>query len=167
MEFWNGASTGMKILIVVVIIAALIGVYALISGAFGGSPESPPPPATEAPAPTATPEQPIDPSEALENRKWVLLNAPPDTEITATFARGKVAGSAGCNDYSGDYQTSSDATIRISDLKGGRKACEQPIMDQENNFLASLGAATSFQVQGNQLIINNSLGASLQFQEGS
>jgi heat shock protein HslJ len=78
----------------------------------------------------------------------------PDAEITATFVRGKIAGSAGCNDYTGSYQTSSDATIRISDLKGGRKACDQAIMDQENAYLSTLATAVSFQVQGDQLVIN-------------
>jgi heat shock protein HslJ len=160
MEFWNNASTGMKILIVVVVIAALVGVYALVSGAFGGSPApTPPPAATDAPAATATPlpaptEAPVDPSEALEGKTWVLLNTLPDAEITATFVRGKIAGSAGCNDYTGSYQTSSDATIRISDLKGGRKACDQAIMDQENAYLSTLATAVSFQVQGDQLVIN-------------
>jgi len=174
MNFWHNASTGMKILIIVVIVAAIIGVYALFTGALGGSPEPTPPPpaATEAPAPTAEPtiaptaeptEPPADPSEALEGKEWALSNTLPDTKITATFARGKVAGSAGCNDYSGKYQTSSDATIRISDLKGGRKACDQPIMDQEHSFLTALGSATSFQVQGNQLTIQTANGP-LQFQ---
>ena len=169
MEFWNNASTGMKILIVVVVIAALFGVYALVSGAFGGSPApTPPPAATEAPAATATPlpaptEAPADPSKALEGKTWVLLNTLPDTKITATFVRGKVAGSAGCNEYTGKYQTSSDATIRISDLKGGRKACEQTIMDQETNYLSTLATAVSFQVQGDHLVINTA-SAPLQYQ---
>lgn len=171
MNFWHDASTGMKILIIVVIIAAIIGIYALFTGALGGSPEPTPPPpaATEAPVPTAEPtiaptaEPPTDPSEALEGKEWVLLNTLPDTKITATFVRGKVAGSSGCNDYAGKYQTSSDATIRISDLKGGRMACDQPVMDQEQSFLTALGAATSFQVQGNQLTIQTANGP-LQFQ---
>ncbi|HEY53618.1 MAG TPA: META domain-containing protein, partial [Caldilineae bacterium] len=158
-----------KILIVGVIIAALVGVYAVFSAVFGGSPEppSPPPAATEAPpatvAPTQAPEQPTDPSEALEGRKWMLLGALPDAEITATFVRGKVAGSAGCNDYSGKYQTASDASIKISDLKGGRMACDQPIMDQELNFLSALESATSFLVQGDQMTLNTASGP-LQFQ---
>ncbi|NOX61105.1 MAG: META domain-containing protein [Chloroflexi bacterium] len=149
----------MKALIIVVVIAALIGVYALLAGAFGGSPPpAPPPAATEAPEP----EPPADPSEALEGRTWLLLNTLPDTEITVAFVRGKVSGSAGCNKFTGNYQTSSDATMRISDLAGGRMACDQPIMDQETNFLTALGSATSFQVQDDQLTLHTGSGA-LQF----
>ena len=162
MEVWNNASTGMKILIVAVILAALIGVYAIFSGALAGSSNpapAPPPAATSAP----TPEPPGDPSKALEGRAWIMLNTLPDTEITATFARGKVTGSAGCNNYTGAYQTSSDGSIRISDLAGGRMACDQPIMDQETNFLTALGSATSFQVQDDRLTIHTGSGA-LQFQ---
>ena len=123
---------------------------------------------TEAPQPTETPEapppteSPSDPSEALEGRDWTAVSVLEDTEITAIFVRGKVSGSGGCNTYTGNYQTSSASEITISDLKGGRVACDQPIMDQENNYLTALGAASSFQVQGDQLVINSAV-APLQY----
>ena len=288
MDFWNNASTGVKILIVAVIVAALIGVFYLLSGGFGAQPEptatpvaSQPTPAptntpvptpkpseppvavisgptqalvgesitlsaadsraaegkqiasyawdlgdgtlstnkevthayqeagryevtltvtdneglensssikvtieeptptptaqpteTPEPEPTDTPEPeptstPIDPSDALEGREWTLLNALPETGVNVTFLRGKVAGFAGCNDFTGAYQTGSDGSIQISDLKAGRKICDQPIMDQETTFLATLAEATSFQIQGTQgkqLILSTPDGALLQFQ---
>jgi len=247
MEFWNNASTGMKILIIVVIAAAVIALIYIGANAFGGGDEPvAPPAATNTPVPTPKPseppvavisgptqtqvgqpltlsaadsraaegsqitgyawdlgdgtqstnvdvthtyqasgrfevkltvtddkgqdnrstikvevdeapqptETPSDPSEALEDREWAAASVLENTEITAIFLRGKVSGSAGCNTYTGKYQTSSDSTITITDLQGGRKACDQPIMDQENNYLAALGTAVSFQVQGDQLVIN-------------
>jgi heat shock protein HslJ len=118
----------------------------------------------EAVEPTPEPtEEPVDPSEALEGRKWEMVNPLPDTEITLMFVRGKVTGFAGCNDFTGSYQTSSSGSIKIGDLKTGRRACEQPIMDQEKQFLASLGQATAFQVVEDQMTLNTPNGL-LQFQ---
>jgi len=256
MAFWNTASTGMKILIVVVIAAAVIALIYIGANAFGGGDEPvAPPAATNTPVPTPKPseppvavisgptqtqagqpitlsaadsraaegsqltsylwdlgdgtqstnvdvthtyqtsgryevkltvtddkgldnrstikvevdeapqptETPSDPSEALENREWAVVSVLENTEITAIFKRGKVSGSSGCNTYTGNYQTSSDSSITISNLQGGRLACEQPIMDQENNYLAALGTASSFQVQNDQLVINTA-SAPLQYQ---
>ncbi len=278
MDFWNNASTGVKILIVAVIVAALIGVFYLLSGGLGAQPEptatpiasqptlaptntpvptpkpAEPPVAVisgptqalvgesitlsaadsraaegsqitgsrwdlgdgmqstnkevthayqkagkyevsltvtdnnglentstikimvEEPTPTAqptdTPEPeptstPINPSDALKGRKWVLLNTLPDTQINVTFLRGRVAGFAGCNDFTGKYQTGSDGSIQISELKAGRKTCDQPIMNQEQAFLTTLDKVTSFQIQGaqgQQLILSTPTGVLLQFQ---
>ena len=259
MEFWTNASTGMKILIVVVIAAAVIALIYIGANAFGGGdePVAPvaPPAATNTPVPTPKPseppvavisgptqtqvgqpitlsaadsraaegsqitsyawdlgdgtqstnvdvthtyqsagryevrltviddkgldnrstikvevaeapqptEEPTDPSEALEDREWAAVSVLENTEITAIFLRGKVSGSGGCNTYTGNYQTS-DNTITISDLQGGRVACDQPIMDQENAYLTALAAASSFQVQGDQLVINTAV-APLQYQD--
>jgi len=114
--------------------------------------------------PTAEPtEEPSDPSKDLEGKKWGMLNTLPDTEIYMTFARGTVSGSAGCNNFTGNYQTRSDGGIVISDLTPGRKACDQPIMDQEHQFLTDLASATAFQVQGDQMTLFIP-GGTLQFQ---
>ena len=118
------------------------------------------------PTPEATPEpteEPTDPSKDLEGKKWGMLNTLPDTEIYATFVRGTVSGSAGCNDFTGNYQTRSDGGITISDLNAGRQACDQPIMDQEHKFLTDLSSATAFQVQGDQMMLFIP-GGTLQFQ---
>ncbi len=100
----------------------------------------------------AAPQQPT-----LEDRDWIKMNVLQGTEITATFRKGKVAGSAGCNDYSGSY-TMDGATLSVGTLASGRKACDQPIMDQETAYLTALGAATSYQVQGDNLTISTTVG---------
>ncbi|HEY54413.1 MAG TPA: hypothetical protein G4N94_13265, partial [Caldilineae bacterium] len=57
MEFWNNASSGMKILIVVVIAAAVIALIFIGANAFGGGdePVAPVAPPVAPPAATQTP----------------------------------------------------------------------------------------------------------------
>ena len=255
MQFWNNASTGMKVLIVVIIAAAVLALVYIVSSAFSGGSEEPTAPAapaaTQAPVATQTSVPTPKPSEppvavisgptqtqvgqpvtlsaadsraaegsqivvyqwdlgdgaqstnasvthiyvaegrydvkltvtdnngldnsstvkmeveealeqpteeapeqpALEDRDWMKMSVLQGTEITATFRRGKVSGSSGCNDYDGSYQVSGNA-ITISNLSSGRKTCEQSIMDQENAYLAALETATAYQVQGNDLTIS-------------
>ena len=66
MEFWNNASTGMKVVIIVILAAAVIGLLFILSSVFGGSqePEVPSAPvAPPTPAATATPVPTPEPSE--------------------------------------------------------------------------------------------------------
>ncbi|NOX61104.1 MAG: META domain-containing protein [Chloroflexi bacterium] len=67
MNFWSNASPGMKILVVAVIVAALIGVFYLLSGGFGAQPEPTPTPVASVPttAPTAT-DTPVPTPEPSE-----------------------------------------------------------------------------------------------------
>jgi len=68
--------------------------------------------------------------------------------ITATFtADGQVSGSTGCNDYSGPYQLDG-SNLTVGPLVSTKKACEQPLMDQEQQFLTALGAPTSVESSG-------------------
>jgi heat shock protein HslJ len=75
------------------------------------------------------------------------------TELTATFADdGTVSGSSGCNTYRGAYTVELTA-IQIEDLAGTKKACAEPsgVMEQETGYLALLGQAASFTVDGQTL----------------
>ncbi|MCA9940372.1 MAG: META domain-containing protein [Anaerolineales bacterium] len=83
-----------------------------------------------------------------------LLNG---TEITATFAQGQVNGSAGCNRYFADYETNGE-TITFSPPGSTRMACAPEIMDQENEFLATMQAVTSFQIVGEQITLSGEMG---------
>jgi heat shock protein HslJ len=75
------------------------------------------------------------------------------TELTATFAGdGTVSGSSGCNTYRGVYTVDLTA-IQIEDVSGTKKACAEPsgVMEQEAGYLALLGQAASFTVDGQSL----------------
>jgi heat shock protein HslJ len=71
-----------------------------------------------------------------------------DTTLTATFTPdGQVAGSAGCNDYSGPY-TLDGTSLTVGPLVSTKKACDQAIMDQETQFLTALQTPTTVEPSG-------------------
>ena len=87
-----------------------------------------------------------------------LLNG---TNISLTFGTdGQVSGNAGCNSYSGDYQTSGK-TLKVGSLKGTRMFCDKPVgvMDQEKQYLAALQSAATFEIAGDTLTIRDASGA--------
>ena len=115
---------------------------------------------------------PVDATEAttessLEGVLWVLQSYAdaagktsavlPDTRITVEFQDGKLGGDASCNQYFGAYQQDGDAlTVAV----GGTTmmACPEPIMMQEQAYLAALGNAATFEIGDEQLTIANADG---------
>jgi heat shock protein HslJ len=82
------------------------------------------------------------------------------TEITAVFdAQGKVAGSAGCNQYNGSY-TLEGQKVAFGPLATTRMACADPagVMEQETTFLAAMASATTLQIEGRALTLSNADG---------
>ena len=72
---------------------------------------------------------------------------------TLIFDAGqKVAGRAACNRYFGTYQQSGD---RVEIKPGGttRMACPPDVMEQEDRFLAALGAAKKARHEGDKLLL--------------
>ncbi|NIN65877.1 MAG: META domain-containing protein, partial [Anaerolineae bacterium] len=82
----------------------------------------------------------------------------PDTEITAQFEAGEIGGSAGCNRYFGSYGVEGDK-LTIGPLASTEMYCyPDEVMDQERAYLAALGGAASFKVEGDRLEIADSAG---------
>lgn len=97
-----------------------------------------------------------EPNPGLEGTTWILGNTLPGAQITALFESGTLAGSAGCNSYTGSYTTSPGTGqdgLQIGALATTRMVCEQTIMDRENQYLAALQATTGYQVKGNTLTL--------------
>lgn len=69
----------------------------------------------------------------------------PGTEITATFSDTDVAGSAGCNDYTGTLTPVEDY-FTVGPIATTLQACLEPagIMEQEQAYLAALEATDGF-----------------------
>lgn len=84
-----------------------------------------------------------------ESQQPVLPNAP----INHMVDVNGVTGSAGCNSYGGAFQYNAGA-ITFTNLISTLMACEDSINVQEAAYLAALTAATSYQINGNQLVIN-------------
>jgi heat shock protein HslJ len=67
-----------------------------------------------------------------------------------SFKDGKVSGSAGCNNFHGTYATEG-SKLQLGPLGTTRRACEEPLMTQEREFLAALASATTWSIDGNVL----------------
>ena len=95
---------------------------------------------------------------SLEGSSWKLVtygdgqSVLDETEVTATFAEGKLAGSTGCNNYFSEYQLAGKA-LTFGPAAATRKMCGIPqgIMEQEQAYLASLVSVAGYRIQGTQL----------------
>jgi heat shock protein HslJ len=81
------------------------------------------------------------------------------TTLTATFAAdGTVSGNAGCNGFNGPY-TLDGTSLTVGPLATTMKACEQPIMDQETQFLTALQTPTNVETSGATVTLRAASGA--------
>jgi heat shock protein HslJ len=70
----------------------------------------------------------------------------PDTEVTLSFGEDDVvAGSGGCNRYSGLYEITGEG-LTVGAIAATRMACPEPAMSQEMTFLDLLGNVVSFDI---------------------
>ena len=101
----------------------------------------------------------------LEGTPWVLESYGEQgnpqaviegSEITAAFdsAEDKVSGYAGCNNYFAGYEVKNNE-LAISAIGSTMMHCEG-LMEQEQQYLAILEGAETFQVQDSQLRISSS-----------
>lgn len=104
--------------------------------------------------------------QLLENVTWVLsgivkgdavVSTAIDSEITATFAAGTVAGSAGCNLYSAPY-TMDGNTLTVGVMTSTEKACEQERNERETTYLAALQGIASYQIERDALTLFDASG---------
>jgi len=101
---------------------------------------------------------------SLSGTKWVLdeMGTPGNLtpalatkDVTLNFANdGKVSSSAGCNSYSGKYESTMGGELKVSDITHTLMLCTQPgLMDQERDFLDALDDAKSYKVVSGKLTI--------------
>jgi heat shock protein HslJ len=76
-----------------------------------------------------------------------------DHPITFEFdAEGSISGDASCNRFGGTCTIEGD-TIKVGPLRSTRRACEPEIMQQEQKFLALISAATTWLIEGDDLVL--------------
>ncbi len=81
------------------------------------------------------------------------------TAIDATFGEdGRVSGRAGCNRYHGPFRVDGPR-LGIGPLASTRMACPDEVMEQEAAFLAAMGRATTFRIDGDRLELRDDDGA--------
>jgi len=107
---------------------------------------------------TASEEPPLDGS------RWTLTSwAEPDpipdsATITAQFSEGRVAGTSGVNQYSASVTSSTDGSFAIDAPISTKMAGPEDAMAAESAYLQRLQAATSYQVDGDTLLLNDADG---------
>jgi heat shock protein HslJ len=87
--------------------------------------------------------------------------------LTAELAAGSISGDTGCNTFSGGYTVDGD-TIEIGELASTLTACpSEELAQQEADYLAALGLATSYEVAGDRLDLLRDDGAiAVSFESG-
>jgi heat shock protein HslJ len=87
---------------------------------------------------------------SYNNNRQAVVGVLGDAEITLSFAGGEVSGSAGCNNFHATYVTEGDR-IEFGPAMTTRMACDEPLMTQEQAFLAALASAVTWRIEGNVL----------------
>jgi len=102
--------------------------------------------------------------EGFTNRLWVLVDLNGKTpiegvEIIISFGEGIFSGTAGCNRYTGNY-TTGVGSIQMTEItihRTERDTCEdQAVLDQETEYLETLGGVAFYELTDGQLRISAS-----------
>ena len=75
--------------------------------------------------------------------------------MTAVFEDGKISGSSGCNSYSADVTDRGEGKLSIGLAMGTMMACDEAVMQQESEFMATLAAVTQFSVSKGRLELSH------------
>jgi heat shock protein HslJ len=95
------------------------------------------------------------------NGKQAVTSVIAGTEMYIDFGKdGSITGGAGCNTYSGPYTVNGNQ-IKIGPLASTRMACGDPpgIMEQEQQYLAALETAATYQIERTVLELRTADGA--------
>jgi heat shock protein HslJ len=106
-------------------------------------------------------------ADALRDTAWELTSLAgsdllPGTTITLGFTADEISGSAGCNHYGGSYKISGDS-LNLGDLYATEMGCLEPagILEQETAYLAALGLAARYQIDGHRLELLDEAGTQI------
>ncbi len=88
----------------------------------------------------------------INNGRGGVASLVADTQVTMNFAAdGRVAGSAGCNNYSAGYQAEG-TKLRLTPAAATRRMCSNPAaMQQEQAFLKALESVSMMNFEGDRL----------------
>ncbi|GAB4266174.1 MAG: hypothetical protein Kow0080_07180 [Candidatus Promineifilaceae bacterium] len=129
--------------------------------------------------PTTQPATVLDDTDRLAGTTWQLVEygSPdnpqrplPGTQITLTFQDGQAGGSTSCNSYGGSY-TLNGSQLTFGEMAMTTMECvDEAIMTQENDYIALLASAPSFQIRlgsqnGLDTLILTSTQGTLTFEE--
>ena len=97
----------------------------------------------------------------LDGTSWTLTSwAEPDpipvsASITAEFAEGRVAGTSGVNQYNASVTSGTDGSFAIDAPISTKMAGPEDAMAAESTYLRRLEGATTYQVDGDTLVLSD------------
>jgi heat shock protein HslJ len=106
-------------------------------------------------------------SGSLTDTDWTLetlggAEALDDAQATMHLAdNDELSGSASCNRYVGTWETGDDDALTLSPGGMTMMACPEPIMSQEQAFMAAMTNTASFSRDGDELTLRNEAGDDL------
>jgi heat shock protein HslJ len=117
------------------------------------------------PIPVASPVRSLDETQwevaGVDNGKQAVATPVQGTTLTLAFQKGSVVGVSGCNNYRGNYKQQG-SSIAISGMGSTRRMClGDGVMQQERRFLAALGAAATWAIEGDTLDLRRTDGSRL------
>ncbi len=151
-----------------VVLLVFLAFSALTFAACAAEAPSPPAAAPEAPTPAASEpaadrglDAPDDaPSlESLAGTAWRLAQlgretrVPAEVEITLAFEEGRVSGSAGCNSYTANVESTAPGELKIGPVAATRMMCPGGVMAYEDPYVAALGKVRRIGRDGERLVL--------------
>lgn len=100
--------------------------------------------------------QPVTVSADISSAVWVLDGSVPP--ITLSAHQGQGGGTGGCNTYQFTYTNASpgaaSGSITLGPITSSQRLCEQAVMAQEQQYISTLQAVTSYSIAGGQLMLS-------------
>ena len=96
----------------------------------------------------------------ISNNNQAVASSATVTTITAEFGKDdSLSGFGGCNNYTSTWTTTGPDGLTIGPVGSQLKACEQDVMDTEQQYFAALAKVATYQLEGNQLTLRDTQGA--------
>jgi heat shock protein HslJ len=111
------------------------------------------------PEPEPEPELVIPTLADLDGTAWVLRalrrgqGVPLNPEVTLAFEGSRIAGSSGCNRYSGEMVEAEPGSVSVGPLATTRMACDEAAMELESAFLELLGKVDGVELRFGSLTL--------------
>lgn len=107
---------------------------------------------TEIKEPQIIIEEKIETKNELKGRKFKLVSAYPEMNITIEFDENKVYGFSAINNYFSEYLTDGDI-FSVKSIATTKKTASKEYREAENKYLNMLKDATSYKLNGKKLTI--------------
>ncbi len=148
---WTVAETGVLPATAALALALVIGACASSGGRDTTGGGSPPDPSQAPPIGSWT-------LESFAAAEWAEAPLPGIAFSLEIVKGGRVAGSSGCNRFTGRYEAGRTGSLSFGTLASTRMACPEPVMGQERRYLSALDHTTGFGLAGGKLRLTDEEG---------